>query len=189
MQGLVLIDEIDLYLHPLWQSVLISALRRTFPDLQFIATTHSPVVLAGLAPHEVVRLMADESTGDIVQVAHDPDSGELVPVGSIVSQRDMDPRIMTSSDLFRYYFGVPRITPNRFGGELRRFTMLAGDPYRSDEEEAVARKLQTELLAEGLRWLPELSVRRFPSRRPQPSISGPKTERCAISEGSQKNLM
>nr|GEU28549.1 hypothetical protein [Tanacetum cinerariifolium] len=53
-EGLVLIDEIDLYLHPTWQARLIPALRETFPKLQFVATTHSPVVLATLAPDEMV---------------------------------------------------------------------------------------------------------------------------------------
>src|SRR5690606_2430475 len=56
IEGLVLIDEIDLYLHPQWQAGLITALRRTFPKVQFVATTHSPVVLSSLQPEEIVVL-------------------------------------------------------------------------------------------------------------------------------------
>lgn len=39
--GVVLIDELDLHLHPKWQRRVITDLRRTFPMLQFICTTHS----------------------------------------------------------------------------------------------------------------------------------------------------
>lgn len=59
IEGLVLLDEIDLYLHPTWQATFITALRRVFPRVQFVATTHSPVVLAGLAPHEIIRLIVE----------------------------------------------------------------------------------------------------------------------------------
>ena len=79
MEGLVLIDEIDLYLHPTWQATFITALRKIFPRIQFVATTHSPIVLAGLSAHEVVRLIVDPATGDVVRGAWDPRTGSLVP--------------------------------------------------------------------------------------------------------------
>lgn len=44
--GVILIDEIDLHLHPSWQREVIPCLLKTFPNLQFIATTHSPQVLS-----------------------------------------------------------------------------------------------------------------------------------------------
>ena len=47
--GVVLIDEIDLHLHPLWQSRVIADLQRIFPKVQFVATTHSPTVVANYA--------------------------------------------------------------------------------------------------------------------------------------------
>lgn len=50
--GIVLIDEIDLHLHPNWQQSIIPTLRSTFPRVQFIVTTHSPQVLSTVeAPH------------------------------------------------------------------------------------------------------------------------------------------
>ncbi|WP_147443180.1 AAA family ATPase [Corallococcus sp. AB011P] len=45
-RGIVLIDEIDLHLHPNWQRRVIGDLRKTFPGVQFVATTHSPQVLS-----------------------------------------------------------------------------------------------------------------------------------------------
>jgi predicted ATP-binding protein involved in virulence len=56
MEGLVLIDEIDLYLHPSWQVGLVQALRETFPEMQFVVTTHSPILLTAFRREEVVVL-------------------------------------------------------------------------------------------------------------------------------------
>lgn len=47
-RGIVLIDEIDLHLHPTWQRRIIPALLTAFPGLQFVATTHSPFVIQSL---------------------------------------------------------------------------------------------------------------------------------------------
>lgn len=57
-EGVVLIDEIDLHLHPEWQTKVIPALRRTFPNVQLVVTTHSLVVLS-YVPSECVRLLQD----------------------------------------------------------------------------------------------------------------------------------
>lgn len=43
--GIVLIDEIELHMHPSWQRKILGALKNTFPNIQFIVTTHSPQVL------------------------------------------------------------------------------------------------------------------------------------------------
>ncbi len=45
--GVVLIDELDIHLHPTWQRNIVSLLRGTFPSLQFIMATHSPIIAAG----------------------------------------------------------------------------------------------------------------------------------------------
>jgi predicted ATPase len=46
-QGVVLIDELDIHLHPTWQRTIAGLLRKTFPSIQFIMATHSPLVVAG----------------------------------------------------------------------------------------------------------------------------------------------
>ena len=46
--GVVLIDEVDLHLHPSWQQRIVDDLTRTFPNLQFIVTTHSPQVVSSV---------------------------------------------------------------------------------------------------------------------------------------------
>lgn len=54
--GIVLIDEIDLHLHPRWQREVIPRLESAFPNVQFIVTTHSPQVLSGLHPDSIIIL-------------------------------------------------------------------------------------------------------------------------------------
>ncbi len=73
--GVVLIDEIDLHLHPRWQRRVIDDLLRTFPKIQFFGTTHSPFVIQSLPPIDGVQLLnlddehaeefADKSVEDI----------------------------------------------------------------------------------------------------------------------------
>lgn len=46
-KGIVLIDELDIHLHPVWQRYIAGWLRKQFPNIQFIVTTHSPMVAAG----------------------------------------------------------------------------------------------------------------------------------------------
>jgi predicted ATP-binding protein involved in virulence len=58
--GVVLIDELELHLHPKWQREVSDKLRNTFPNIQFIATTHSPFVIQSLHPGELINLDPDE---------------------------------------------------------------------------------------------------------------------------------
>ncbi len=54
--GIVLIDELDLHLHPKWQRVVIGNLRRIFPKIQFICTTHSPQLMGQVKADEIILL-------------------------------------------------------------------------------------------------------------------------------------
>ncbi len=51
--AVILIDEIDLHLHPKWQRQIVEQLETTFPRCQFIATTHSPQILSSVAPEKI----------------------------------------------------------------------------------------------------------------------------------------
>ena len=72
--GVVLIDELELHLHPRWQREVGEKLRKTFPNIQFIVTTHSPFVIQALQPGELINLdpeefgeYADKSIEDIAE--------------------------------------------------------------------------------------------------------------------------
>jgi energy-coupling factor transporter ATP-binding protein EcfA2 len=61
--ALVLIDELDAHMHPGWQQALIPLLKEIFPNIQFLATTHSPFLAVGRRASEIVRLRRDPLTG------------------------------------------------------------------------------------------------------------------------------
>lgn len=68
--GVILIDEIDLHLHPTWQSKLVEVLRRTFPNAQFIVTTYSPNVLQGLEEKQIIPLTMDNNGNVKIKELH-----------------------------------------------------------------------------------------------------------------------
>ncbi len=57
--GVVLVDELDIHLHPRWQRIVTSGLKRAFPKVQFIVASHSPQVLGELKPEEIILLRAN----------------------------------------------------------------------------------------------------------------------------------
>lgn len=67
MCGFVLLDEIDLHLHPMWQMKIIDDVRRLFPRLSFIVTTHNPLTLQGARPGEVYVVRRDGAKIELVQ--------------------------------------------------------------------------------------------------------------------------
>lgn len=68
--GIILIDEIELHLHPDWQRRVIPSLTQTFPNCQFIVTTHSPQVVSHVKPEGIYLL---EKQGEEI-TAHHPES-------------------------------------------------------------------------------------------------------------------
>ncbi|ETR68442.1 MAG: SMC domain-containing protein [Candidatus Magnetoglobus multicellularis str. Araruama] len=67
LYGIVIIDELDLHLHPKWQRELPSLLTQVFPNIQFIASTHSPIPLLG-APKDSVILKVNRTVEKGVEV-------------------------------------------------------------------------------------------------------------------------
>ncbi len=65
--GIVLIDEIELHLHPRWQKQIPSVLSKYFPNVQFIASTHSPIPLLG-APEQSIFLKVEQTNDDGIMI-------------------------------------------------------------------------------------------------------------------------
>ena len=55
-EGIVLIDEVDMHLHPRWQWKIAEALKRSFPKVQFILATHSPIVISSCKDAELLEI-------------------------------------------------------------------------------------------------------------------------------------
>ena len=105
--GVVLIDELDVHLHPKWQRKVAADLKRIFPRIQFLTTTHSPQVIGEVKPEEILRLRPDGGydvpsqsygmdTNWILQVLMDADEQEpavkkdLETVFALIAERKLD---------------------------------------------------------------------------------------------------
>lgn len=69
--GIVMIDEVDMHLHPQWQQTVIGSLQKAFPKIQFVVTTHSPQVLSTVAAESirVIKHQINKETGEIESLA------------------------------------------------------------------------------------------------------------------------
>lgn len=64
--GVVLIDEIDLHLHPKWQRKIVTSLKNTFRNIQFIVSTHSPFIIQSLKKSELITLTPEKSVNTLM---------------------------------------------------------------------------------------------------------------------------
>lgn len=93
-QGIALVDEIDLHLHPEWQRVVLPTLAQALPRMQFIVTSHSPLVAASLK-REQVRVLQAGSDGTSVEQLTESIQGRTVdqllrsPYFGLDSTRDL----------------------------------------------------------------------------------------------------
>lgn len=90
-EGVILIDEIDLHLHPRWQRRVLGDLRRTFPGLQFVTTTHSPQVIASVRRNEL-RVLANNALVEARPFVEGRDSNSLLEDVLGVPERPDDVR-------------------------------------------------------------------------------------------------
>ncbi len=74
--GVVLIDELDMHLHPKWQRIITKGLQAAFPALQFIVASHSPQVLGELKPEEIILLRPTGTSHP--QVSYGMDSSRVL---------------------------------------------------------------------------------------------------------------
>lgn len=98
--GVVLIDEIDLHLHPQWQQTILSDLNAIFPEVQFIVSSHAPAVINSI-PREQIRIL---DHGEIYMPAaqtYGRDANSILREVMNVSERPAD--IKQRMDLFYAY--------------------------------------------------------------------------------------
>jgi len=93
--GIVLIDELDLHLHPRWQRKIISDLRRAFPKIQFICTTHSPQLIGQVKSEEII-LLGEQTLSDNPAQSFGMDSNWVLR--NVMDSDDRDPTISNKLD-------------------------------------------------------------------------------------------
>ncbi|MCU0286540.1 MAG: AAA family ATPase [Acidobacteria bacterium] len=66
--GIILLDEVDLHLHPSWQRTILQSIENLFPNIQFIVTTHSPFVVQSANMESLIVLEMDQNSSNVIVV-------------------------------------------------------------------------------------------------------------------------
>lgn len=96
LEGIVIIDEFDLHLHPKWQRKLPALLSDIFPNVQFIVSTHSPIPLLG-APEKSAFL----------KVVRNKEEGIKIENLDYIEVRNLTPNTILTSPIFDFYDIIP----------------------------------------------------------------------------------
>lgn len=127
--AVVLIDELDLHLHPHWQRTIRENVSQSFPQVQFIATAHSPLIAQSYLDTNIVVL---RRVGKAVEIENDP---------AVVSNWGLDE--VVTSDLF----GLTSAYPPVIDGMIRERSTLLRLPRRSPAQKARLAQLQHQIEA------------------------------------------
>jgi len=131
MTGLVVIDELDLHLHPYWQVRVIEKVKELLPKMSFVATTHNPLTLVGARPEEIWILSMQD--------------------GKVHAEQGQEaPMLLTGGQIYSRYFGIRDLYPSEIGEALRRYGSLSGDPQRTADEDAEMHTLRKKLADKGI---------------------------------------
>ena len=123
-EAIVLIDEVELHLHPAWQQRILGDLQRTFPNAQFIVSTHSPQVLTTVKPQCIIELAQE---GD--RIVAGP------PAGATYGAE--------AGDVLSVVMGVKERPENEFTKDLDKYRRLVSEGKgESKEALALRRKLE-----------------------------------------------
>ncbi len=179
MEGVVLIDELDLHLHPRWQVRVIDDLRELFPRMTFVVTTHNPLTLLGAKPGEVMVLRRSEveTAKDGAGAPDSPRSKSRIDV----FQEDIPPGFTVDQVLTGAWFGL--------ASTLDKGTLLLLEQHRSLLREGVlrddARRVALEAeLRRRLGGFADTSLERIAQRWPRKSCPPPRATSGRTSEKS-----
>ena len=126
-EAVVLIDEVELHLHPGWQQRILGDLQRTFPNAQFIVSTHSPQVLTTVEPQRIVELARE---GDRIVAG--------APAGATYGAE--------AGDVLSVVMGVKERPENEFTKALDQYRRLVREG-QWESEEALALRASLESMS------------------------------------------
>ncbi|MBS0202150.1 MAG: AAA family ATPase [Planctomycetes bacterium] len=115
-KGIVLVDEIDLHLHPKWQLTVLPTLAKQLPNIQFVVTSHSPLVVGSLEWMNIIVMTSGTKQSSVPQ-----------RIGSAVHGLDADQVLLTE------FFGMES---TRSPGKNRRLKELSLQARHGDTEAA-----------------------------------------------------
>jgi len=121
-EGIVLIDEVDMHLHPEWQQLVLQSLSEAFPNIQFIVTTHSPQVLTTIKKDHIIILGGEQAEQ---------------PIGNTFGE--------TSNYVMKHVLGVDSRPPLPHSKMLKEYLILI-ESGQGQSEEAMKIRIELELL-------------------------------------------
>lgn len=147
VRGIVLIDEIEQHLHPSMQAEILPRISEVFPEIQLIATTHSPLIALDARPEELVVLRRE---GDVVVRVEDvPDYTGYSAEDMLVDERLFDteiyaPEMREKVGRYRELAAIPKAT--RGSSETRELRHLAREigqrPVPESRDSEMVRQLR-----------------------------------------------
>ncbi|MFK3830495.1 AAA family ATPase [Pseudomonas fulva] len=153
-RGIVLIDEIELHLHPRWKMQIVSALRRAMPQVQFIYTTHDPLCLRGMLDGEVHVLIKDDE-GCVQEMTGLPDVTAMRAEQLLTSEyfglaSTVEPETVLKLD--RIVLSNSRSTsPDaHFSEQMNAFSIIGDTPEKQVVNEALRRHIIEQLRSDTL---------------------------------------
>jgi predicted ATP-binding protein involved in virulence len=149
-EGMVLIDELEVHLHPEWKMRVVSDLRAVFPHLQFVATTHDPLCLRGLQRRELHLL--ERRGGTITHQQTDVPSGldadEILTGSWFGLDTTLDPQVTADLMQYRELWSSGRGPDDPAVADLQRRLELSLGSYTGTSIGRVMVEAAGELMAE-----------------------------------------
>lgn len=136
VEGILLVDELEQHIHPSMQLNILSRLSDLFPEIQILATTHSPLVALGAVPQELIVLRRDKNS--VYSEENIPDFRGYSAEDMLVDHRLFDSKVYsteTSEELDRYH-------------ELASISVDERSQTQAEELKALAFKLESQRIPE-----------------------------------------
>ena len=127
-EAVILIDELDLHLHPRWQKTIVDDLKRTFPNCQFIISTHSPFIIQSLKAEELFDIQS-------MQYAKEDGSYDGWSIEAIQEQKmGVEPKTDMFQNCLRDFSNAMDEEDYKKAGELYHKLKLMVDPDSSERK-------------------------------------------------------
>jgi len=141
--AVVLIDEVELHLHPSWQQTVLTTLMDIFPNTQFIVTTHSPQVLTSI-PQRHIRILSDGKAYSVNEQTQGAEASRLLKHVFGVDLRPNSLEIVKAlKDYSRLVYDEKWDTP-----EAEKLKKLLYEHYSNDDPEL----MELELHIDNIKW-------------------------------------
>jgi predicted ATP-binding protein involved in virulence len=147
-EGVVLIDELELHLHPKWQREVVEKLRRTFPKIQFICTTHSPFIIQSLRAGELITLDPEEFPAEYLDKSIEDITEDVMRVDMPQKSVRYQAMIKAAEEYFRLLRSVDRGSDEELMESEQRLNELA-EPFSDDPAFQALLKVERESLRLG----------------------------------------